>query len=104
MINHEDPPTVGTDPFSSLPEQNSPRSGSCLSWGLILTGGLVSLFACAMAFAGTSIQLDVQEDWEGFYAFLLLCPLPIVVVGIILLILGALPLVRRGQVKDATNA
>lgn len=99
-MNDEDPLTVGTDPFSSLPEQNSPRSGSCLSWGLVLIGALVSLFGCVMAFAGTSIQLDVQEDWEGFYGFLLLCPLPCVVLGILLLILGALPLVRKRQIED----
>jgi len=100
-MNDEDLPTIGTDPFSSSSEQNSPRSGSCLSWGLVLIGGLVLLFGCAMAFAGTSIQLDVQEDWEGFYAFLSLCPLPCVVLGIILLILGALPLLKKGQIEKA---
>jgi len=97
----EDPPIVGIDPFAPPPEQNSPRSGSCLNWGLILIGGLITLFGCAMAFAGTSIQFDVQEDWEGFYAFLSLCPLPCVVVGIILLILGALPLLKKRQIEDA---
>jgi len=57
-----------------------------------------------MAFAGTSVQLERQGDREGFSAFLLLCPLPIVVVGIILLILGALPLLKKQQIEDRTNS
>ena len=101
MNDNEDLPNAGTDPFATPPEQNSPRSGSCLSWGLVLIGGLVLLFACVMAFGATSIQLDEQEDWEGFYAFLSLCPLPCVVLGIILLILGALPLLKKGQIEKA---
>jgi hypothetical protein len=101
MNDNEDLPSAGTDPFASPPEQKIPRSGSCLNWGLILIGGLVLLFGCAMAFAGTSIQLEAQENWEGFYAFLLLCPLPMVVVGIVLLIFGAFPLLRRRQIEES---
>jgi len=99
-MDNEDLPSAGTDPFAPPPEQNSPRSGSCLSWGLVLIGGLVSLFGCVMAFAGTSIQLDAQEDWAGFYAFLSLCPLPCVVLGIIFLILGAMPLLKKRQIEE----
>lgn len=100
-MNNDDLPSAGTDPFAPPPlSQNSPRSGSCLNWGLILIGGLTSLCGCVMAYGATSIQLDAQEDWEGFSAFLLLCPLPIVIVGIIILTVGALPLVKKGQIDS----
>ncbi len=103
-MNNDDLPSAGTDPFAPPPvSQNSPRPGSCLNWGLILIGGLITLFGCAMAFAGTSIQIEEQGDWAGFFAYLMLCPLPIVVVGIILLILGALPLVRKRQIEESQS-
>jgi len=92
-MNDEDLPTAGTDPFSSSPEQNSSRSGSCLSWGLVLIGALVSLFGCVMAFGAASAQFERLGDWEGFVAFLVLCPTPIIVAGIVILIVGILPLV-----------
>ena len=100
-MNNDDLPSAGADPFAPPPEQNTPRSGSCLNWGLILIGGLITLFGCTMAFAGTSIQIEEQGDWGGFFAFLMLCPLPIVVVGIILLIFGAFPLLRKRQIEES---
>ncbi|MFN8387009.1 MAG: hypothetical protein U0V48_03545 [Anaerolineales bacterium] len=99
MMNNDDLPTVGTDPFASPPKQNSPRSGSCLNWGLILIGSMIALFGCAMSVAGISIQFEEQGDWAGFLAFLVLCPLPLVVVGIILLIVGASPLLKQRQIE-----
>jgi hypothetical protein len=66
-------------------------------------GGLITLFGCALGFAGTSIQLEAQEDWAGFFAFLVLCPLPIVVVGIVLLIFGAFPLLKQRQIEDSQS-
>ena len=102
-MNNDDLPSAGAgaDPFSSPPAQNnSPRSGSCLSWGLILTGGLTSLFGCLMAFAGTAVQLEQQGDWGGYYVFLLFCPLPLIVLGIILLIFGGVPLLKKRQIED----
>ena len=99
-MNNDDLPSAGADPFLSPSEQNSPRSGSCLSWGLILTGGLLALFGCLMAISGTYVQLDQQGDWAGFYAFLCLCPLPLALVGIIILIFGASPLLKKGQIEN----
>jgi len=96
----EELPNVEPGQFSAPPDQKSPPSSSCLSWGLILAGGLTSLFGCVIAFGAASVQLETVGDWEGFSAFLLLCPLPIVVVGIILLILGALPLLKKRQIED----
>lgn len=101
MNDNEDLPSAGTDPFASPSEQKSPRSGSCLNWGLILTGGLILLFGCAMAFAGASVQFEQQGDWGGLIAFLMLCPLPIVVLGIVVLILGASPLIRKRQIEES---
>lgn len=103
MMNNDDLPSAGTDPFAPSPKSNSPRSGSCLSWGLILIGGLIALFGCAMGFAGTSIQFEQQGDWAGFFAFLMLCPLPLVVLGIILLFLGALPLLKHRQIEESQS-
>ena len=101
-MNNDDLPSAGAgaDPFSSPTRQNNPRSGSCLSWGLILTGALTSLFGCLMAFAGTAVQLEQQGDWGGYYAFLLLCPLPLIALGIILLIFGGVPLLKKRQIED----
>jgi len=103
MNDNEDLPPAGMDPFAPPPEQKGTRSGACLSWGLILTGGLLSLLGCLMAFAGTSVQLNQQGDWAGFFAFLFLCPLPFVVVGFILLISGALPLLKKGQIENTIS-
>lgn len=103
MMYNDDLPSAGADPFALPPEQTGPRSGSCLNWGLIAAGALITLFGCAMGFAGTSIQLEAQEDWEGFYAFLLLCPLPIVMLGIVLLIFGAFPLLKRRQIEESQS-
>jgi hypothetical protein len=101
MLNdNEDLPAAGTDPFAPPPKEKRPRSSSRL-WLLITAGGLSLLFGCAMAYAGTSIQLEAQEDWEGFYAFLLFCPLPCVVLGIVLLIFGAFPMLRRRQIEES---
>ncbi len=100
MMNNDDLPTAGTDPFAPPPKQNSPRSGSCLNWGLILIGGMIALFGCAMGYAGTSIQFEEQSDWAGYFAFLVLCPLPLVVAGIILLIVGASPLLKQRQIEE----
>ena len=99
-MNNDDLPSAGADPFSSPPEQNSPRSGSCLSWGLIINGSLFALFGCLMAISGTYVQLDQGGDWAGFYAFLCLCPLPLVLAGIIILIFGASPLLKKGQIEN----
>lgn len=99
MLNdNSDLPSVGTDPFAPPPEEKNPRPRAWL-WILIAAGALSALFGCVMAFAGTSIQLEAQEDWAGYYAFLFLCPLPCVVLGIVLLILGAFPLLRRRQIE-----
>lgn len=100
MMNNDDLPAAGTDPFAPPPIQNSPRSGSCLNWGLILTGGLIALFGCLMLFAGASVQMEQQGDWEGFYAFLLLCPFPMIIFGVVILVVGALPFVRKRQIED----
>ena len=100
-MNNDDLPSVGADPFASpSPQNNTPRSGACLSWGLILTGGLLTVFGFLMAISGTYIQFDQQGDWAGFYGFLCLCPLPLVVIGIILLIVGGFPLLKKKQVED----
>ena len=103
-MNNDDLPSAGADPFSSTPAQNnSPRSGSCLSWGLILTGGLLTVFGFLMAISGTYIQFDQQNDWAGFYGFLCLCPLPLALVGIIILIFGATPLLKKGQIENTLS-
>ena len=97
----EELPNVEPGQFSAPPDKKSPPSSSCLSWGLILAGGLTSLFGCVIAFGAASVQLETVGDWEGFSAFLLLCPTPLIVVGIIILTAGALPLFRRRQIEDA---
>ncbi|MCI0554254.1 MAG: hypothetical protein L0287_25175 [Anaerolineae bacterium] len=101
MINDEELPNVEPGQFSSPPDQKSPPSSSCLSWGLTLGGGLVFLIGCVTAFGATSIQFERQGDWEGFLAFIFLCPTPLMVMGIIVLTVGALPLVRKRQIEDA---
>lgn len=105
MLNdNEDLPSAGTDPFSSPPEQKAgARPGSRMGWVLVLFGGLASVCGCATGFLATSVQLEAQEDWEGFYAFMSLCPLPCVVAGIILVIAGALPLFRRRQIENSQD-
>lgn len=98
MLNdNDDLPSAGMDPFASPVKQTRPRS----PWSrwLIITGGLSSLIGCVVGFGATAIQYDVQEDWEGFYAFITLCPVPCALVGIILLIAGALPLAGRSQIE-----
>ena len=71
--------------------------------GLILTGAMLSSFGGLMAFAGTVVQFDQQVDPAGFFAFLCLCPLPLALVGIILLICGASPLLKKGQIEDTLS-
>ena len=102
-MNHEDLPNIEPGQSSSPPEQKSSGSNSCLSWALTLAGGLIFLIGCVIAFGAASIQFERLGDWEGFVAFLALCPTPMIVAGIVILIVGILPLVRRGQIKDATN-
>jgi hypothetical protein len=101
MNDNEDLPSAGMDPFASPVKQTGPRPGSRLGRGLIITGGLFSLIGCVVGFGAAVLQYGVQEDWEGFYAFMSLCPLPCVALGIVLLITGALPLTRRNQIEDA---
>ena len=102
-MNTDDLPSAGTDPFASPPKPNSPRSGSCLSWGLIAGGALLLLFGCIMTIGAFAVQLEGQGDPGGFSAFLVVCFAPILVVGIILLILGALPLVRKRQIEESQS-
>ncbi|MCC7187368.1 MAG: hypothetical protein IT312_01390 [Anaerolineales bacterium] len=99
MLNdNDDLPSAGTDPFAPPPKEKSLRPRLWL-WLSIAGGGLFMLFGCLMAFAGTSIQLEAQENWEGYYAFLMCCPLPLVVLGIVLLIVGASPLLKQRQIE-----
>ena len=99
MNDNDDLPSAGMDPFASPVIQTRPRSPS--SRWLITAGGLFFLFGCVIGFGATVIQSDAQENWEGFYAFLALCPVPCIALGIILLIAGALPLWRKYQFEDA---
>lgn len=102
-MNNDDLPSAGTDPFAPSPEQTAPRSGSCLSWGLIAGGALFLLFGCIMIIGAFAVQLEGQGNPGDFSAFLVVCLAPILVVGIILLILGALPLVRKRQIEESQS-
>ncbi len=102
MMDNDDLPSAGMDPFASPPKEKRPRLSSRL-WMLIVAGGLSTLVGCVMAFAGTSLQFENREDWEGFYAFLCLCPLPCLFVGIVLLMIGVMPILRRRQIEDSQS-
>ena len=99
--NNDDLPSAGMDPFASTVKQTGPRPGSRLSRGLLITGGLLSLSGCVVGIGATVVQYGVQEDWEGYYAFISLCPVPCAALGIILLTAGALPRMKKNQIQDA---
>jgi hypothetical protein len=103
MNDNEDLPSAGMDPFASPVKSKRSRTRSPWSRWLITTGGLFSLPGCVVGIGATIIQYGVQEDWEGFYAFMSLCPLPCILVGVILLVAGALPLVRHRQIDHASS-
>lgn len=99
MLNdNDDLPSVGMDPFAAPVKQTRPRS----PWSrwMLITGGLSALFSCVAGIGATVVQYNVQEDWQGFYAFITVCPVPCAALGIILLIAGALPLTRKNQIED----
>ncbi len=102
-MNTDDLPIAGTDPFASPPKQNSPRSGSCLNWGLIASGALLLLFGCIMTIGAFAVQLEGQGSPGDFSAFLVVCLAPILVAGIVLLILGALPFIRKKQIEESQS-
>ena len=100
MINGQEMPEVEPGRFSAPPEQKGPGPSSCLTWGSTIAGGLIFLIGCVVAFGAASIQFERNDDPEGFTAFMLLCPTPLIIVGIVILIAGLLPLARRRQVED----
>lgn len=102
MLNdNDDLPSVGMDPFATPVKPNRSRPGSSLNRSLLIAGGLSSLIGCVVGIGATAVQYGNQEDWQGFYAFLTVCPLPCVALGIILSIAGALPRTRKNQIEDA---
>ena len=102
MLNdNDDLPSAGMDPFAPPVKQNNARSRSSWSRWLIIAGGLSLLLGCIVGIGATAVQYGNQEDWQGFYAFITICPVPCAAFGLILLIAGGLPLTRKNQIEDA---
>jgi len=99
--DNDDLPSAGMDSFASPVKPNRSHPPSPWSRWLISAGALSSLFSCVAGIGARVVQYGVQEDWEGYYAFISLCPVPCAAPGIILLIAGALPRMKKNQIQDS---
>ena len=78
---------------------SSPTTKSCLIPGLIIGGGLGFLLGCIVAIGAGLVQYSSPDNMEGFIAFMVICPAPAIVVGIIMLTIGLLQ-ARKGQIEE----
>ena len=90
---------VEPGPASAIKEQTSPNSRSWLMPFLILGGGLGFLLGCVVAIGAILVQYSSPDNMEGFIAFMVICPAPAIVVGIIMLTIGLLQ-ARKGQIEE----
>ena len=86
-------------PVSTMSEKASANPKSWLVPFLIIGGGLGFLLGCVVAVGAFLVQYSSPGDVEGFIAFMVLCPAPAVVVGIIMLTIGLLQ-ARKGQIEE----
>lgn len=74
--------------FPSSDAEAAPKNTSCLTNGLMVGGILTILLACGIAFLFTLAQMDQPENWQGFFWVMALCPLPLIVTGLIMSLIG----------------
>jgi len=103
-MNDDELPNVEPGQFSSPPDQKFSGASPCLGWGFMLGGGLVLLIGCVIAFGATAIQFERLGDWGGFIAFMIFCPAPLIVLGILPMVAGLLALAQKRQIEDRTNS
>lgn len=64
------------------------QSDSCLPMAL-LSGGAISLFAgCGISILMVLVQIDSPDNWQGFFGFMVLCPIPLTAAGLIMFLSG----------------
>ena len=90
---------VGSRPVSAITEKVPGNSRSWLTPFLLIGGGLGFLLGCVVAVGAILVQYGSPENMEGFIAFMVLCPAPAIVVGIIMLIIGLFQ-ARKGQIEE----
>ena len=90
---------VEPGPVSAITEQARPTSRSWLMPFLIIGGGVGFLLGCVVAIGAILVQYSSPDNMEGFIAFMVICPAPAIVVGIIMLTIGLFQ-ARRGQIEE----
>ena len=80
-------PAVMKSPSAIQPNPNK-QPGSCLPMAL-LSGGAISLFAgCGVSILMVLVQIDSPNNWQGFFGLMVLCPIPLIVAGLIMFLSG----------------
>jgi len=79
--------------------QTTPNSKPWLVPALLIGGGLGFLLGCVAAIGAILVQYSFPGDMEGFIAFMVICPVPAIFIGTILLAIGLFQ-GRKGQIEE----
>jgi hypothetical protein len=85
--------------FPPAEAETEPKNNSCLITGLLLGGILLMLLACGLALLFTVVQASNPGDWQGFLGVMVLCPVPLIVAGLVMSLVG-FGMRREAQVAD----
>jgi len=88
-------PSRATEVKAQTPQNSKPW----LAPTLMIVGGLAFLLGCVVAVGATLVQYSSPENMEGFIAFMVICPVPAIVAGIIMLAIGLFQ-ARKGQIEE----
>jgi hypothetical protein len=104
------PESLGLAPSAgSVAETSAQAKGERSPWGCILTvaGGLSLVVGALLFLLITASQLSsgesLTDNLEGFIGLLVICPLPLVILGFVLGG-GGVFILRGGKTKDEENA
>lgn len=94
---------AGPEPLSTLtPPPKSNRPGwllAILGAGMFLCGGLLGASMLVLQWMGAAGPTD---NLEGFIGLMILCPTPLVVFGVVMLVIGVVLLRRNQEQQEQT--
>jgi len=90
---------VEPGPVSAVAEKAAPNLRSWLVPFLIIGGALGFLLGCVVAIGAILVQYSSPDNMDGFIAFMVICPVPAIVVGLVLLTIGLFR-ARKSQIEE----